>query len=103
MFHGSLLSGFFQGFFCQTEDEFDDWCMRIRRVRFWSHHLLNAAPQEFIHIKKNMVLFFQLSCNRDNLPMFELVDSQPSHMVSVDAINLTPGENTAYFFWKNLF
>lgn len=44
-----------------------------------------------------MVLFFQLSCNRDNLPMFELVDSQPSHMVSVDAINLTPGENTAYF------
>lgn len=21
-----------QGFFCQTEDEFDDWCMRIRRV-----------------------------------------------------------------------
>lgn len=24
--------------------------------------------------------------------MFELVDSQPSHMVSVDALNLTPGE-----------
>lgn len=23
--------------------------------------------------------------------MFELVDSQPSHMVSVDALNLTPG------------
>uniref|UniRef100_A0A671VSX5 Cysteine protease n=1 Tax=Sparus aurata TaxID=8175 RepID=A0A671VSX5_SPAAU len=22
------------GFFCQTEDEFDDWCMRIRRVCF---------------------------------------------------------------------
>lgn len=31
--------------------------------------------------------------------MFELVDSQPSHMVSVDAINLTPGEKT--FFAKS--
>lgn len=50
------------GFFCRTEDEFDDWCMRIRR----------------------------LSCNRGGLPMFELVDSQPSHMVSMDALNLTP-------------
>uniref|UniRef100_A0A8C5GHZ1 Cysteine protease n=1 Tax=Gouania willdenowi TaxID=441366 RepID=A0A8C5GHZ1_GOUWI len=50
------------GFFCRTEDEFDDWCMRIRR----------------------------LSCKRGGLPMFELVDSQPSHMVSVDALNLTP-------------
>uniref|UniRef100_A0AAQ5ZZR8 Cysteine protease n=1 Tax=Amphiprion ocellaris TaxID=80972 RepID=A0AAQ5ZZR8_AMPOC len=52
------------GFFCRTEDEFDDWCMRIRR----------------------------LSCNKWGLPMFELVDSQPSHMVSVDALNLTPGK-----------
>uniref|UniRef100_A0A8C9YCN8 Cysteine protease n=1 Tax=Sander lucioperca TaxID=283035 RepID=A0A8C9YCN8_SANLU len=25
------------GFFCRTEDEFDDWCMRIRRVRFCEH------------------------------------------------------------------
>lgn len=41
-----------------------------------------------------MPFSYQLSCNRDNLPMFELVDSQPSHMVSVDAINLTPGEKT---------
>uniref|UniRef100_A0A674PBG2 Cysteine protease n=1 Tax=Takifugu rubripes TaxID=31033 RepID=A0A674PBG2_TAKRU len=24
------------GFFCRTEDEFDDWCMRIRRVCFHS-------------------------------------------------------------------
>uniref|UniRef100_A0A3B5LIR3 Cysteine protease n=1 Tax=Xiphophorus couchianus TaxID=32473 RepID=A0A3B5LIR3_9TELE len=46
------------GFFCKTEDDFDDWCMRIRRVR--------------------------------GLPMFELVDSQPVHMVSVDTFNLTP-------------
>ncbi|XP_077463996.1 cysteine protease ATG4B isoform X2 [Stigmatopora argus] len=50
------------GFFCRTEDDFDDWCARIRR----------------------------LSCNRGGLPMFELADSQPSHMVSVDALNLTP-------------
>lgn len=41
-----------------------------------------------------MPFSIQLSCNRDNLPMFELVDSQPSHLVSVDAINLTPGEET---------
>ncbi|CAF90552.1 unnamed protein product, partial [Tetraodon nigroviridis] len=64
------------GFFCRTEDEFDDWCMRIRR----------------------------LSCNRDNLPMFELVESQPSHMVSVDAINLTPdfsdSERLERFFYS---
>uniref|UniRef100_A0A8C6NV12 Cysteine protease n=1 Tax=Nothobranchius furzeri TaxID=105023 RepID=A0A8C6NV12_NOTFU len=49
------------GFFCRTEDEFDDWCMRIRRV-----------------------------CLCWGLPMFELVDSQPAHMVSIDALNLTP-------------
>lgn len=24
--------------------------------------------------------------------MFELVDSQPSHMISVDTLNLTPGK-----------
>lgn len=27
--------------------------------------------------------------------MFELVDSQPSHLVSVDAINLTPGQSSS--------
>uniref|UniRef100_A0A673XSU7 Cysteine protease n=1 Tax=Salmo trutta TaxID=8032 RepID=A0A673XSU7_SALTR len=46
------------GFFCRTEDDFDDWCMRIRKV---------------------------------HLPMFELVDCQPSHFAcSVDVLNLTP-------------
>lgn len=40
--------------------------------------------------------------------MFELVDSQPSHLVGVDAINLTPGEKTnslpnapIFFFYKS--
>lgn len=28
----NVFSVLFQGFFCRTEDEFDDWCMRIRRV-----------------------------------------------------------------------
>lgn len=32
--------------------------------------------------------------------MFELVDSQPSHMVSVDTLNLTPGKYTANYFLK---
>uniref|UniRef100_A0A8C7ZIE1 Cysteine protease n=1 Tax=Oryzias sinensis TaxID=183150 RepID=A0A8C7ZIE1_9TELE len=36
-----------------------------------------------------------LSCKRGGLPMFELVDSQPTHMVSVDALNLTPGKQTS--------
>uniref|UniRef100_A0A8C8IYG3 Cysteine protease n=1 Tax=Oncorhynchus tshawytscha TaxID=74940 RepID=A0A8C8IYG3_ONCTS len=51
------------GFFCRTEDDFDDWCMRIRK----------------------------LSHTRGSLPMFELVDCQPSHFAcSVDVLNLTP-------------
>ncbi|XP_066565228.1 cysteine protease ATG4B isoform X3 [Amia ocellicauda] len=50
------------GFFCRTEDDFDDWCMRIRK----------------------------LSGSREGLPMFELVDSQPSHFTSSDVLNLTP-------------
>ncbi|XP_045079520.1 cysteine protease ATG4B isoform X2 [Coregonus clupeaformis] len=50
------------GFFCRTEDDFDDWCMRIRK----------------------------LSHTRGGLPMFELVDRQPSHFASsVDVLNLT--------------
>uniref|UniRef100_A0AAY4E3Q2 Cysteine protease n=1 Tax=Denticeps clupeoides TaxID=299321 RepID=A0AAY4E3Q2_9TELE len=51
------------GFFCKTEDDFDDWCARIRKM----------------------------SCSRGSLPMFELVDSQPSHLISADVLNLTPG------------
>ncbi|XP_031678190.1 cysteine protease ATG4B-like isoform X2 [Oncorhynchus kisutch] len=51
------------GFFCRTEDDFDDWCMRIRK----------------------------LPHTRGSLPMFELVDCQPSHFAcSVDVLNLTP-------------
>ncbi|XP_038858947.1 cysteine protease ATG4B isoform X1 [Salvelinus namaycush] len=51
------------GFFCRTEDDFDDWCMRFRK----------------------------LSHTRAGLPMFELVDCQPSHFAcSVDILNLNP-------------
>ncbi|KAG5851164.1 hypothetical protein ANANG_G00090130 [Anguilla anguilla] len=50
------------GFFCRTEDDFDDWCLRIRK----------------------------LSCSKEGLPMFELVDSQPSHLINTDVLNLTP-------------
>lgn len=49
------------GFFCQTEDDFDDWCAQIRKLS---------------------------TCR--GLPMFELVDSQPSHLINTEAINLTP-------------
>uniref|UniRef100_A0AAR2JTN1 Cysteine protease n=1 Tax=Pygocentrus nattereri TaxID=42514 RepID=A0AAR2JTN1_PYGNA len=50
------------GFFCQTEDDFDDWCAHIRK----------------------------LSTCRGGLPMFELVDSQPSHLINTEVLNLTP-------------
>ncbi|MGH0154334.1 UNVERIFIED_CONTAM: hypothetical protein FKN15_027171 [Acipenser sinensis] len=50
------------GFFCSTEDDFDDWCLRIRKM----------------------------SGRREALPMFELVDRQPSHFMSSDLLNLTP-------------
>ncbi|MGH0144755.1 UNVERIFIED_CONTAM: hypothetical protein FKN15_053535 [Acipenser sinensis] len=50
------------GFFCSTEEDFDDWCLRIRKM----------------------------SERREALPMFELVDRQPSHFVSSDVLNLTP-------------
>uniref|UniRef100_A0A672SN23 Cysteine protease n=1 Tax=Sinocyclocheilus grahami TaxID=75366 RepID=A0A672SN23_SINGR len=49
------------GFFCQTEDDFDDWCAQIRKV-----------------------------ANCRGLSMFELVDSQPSHLITADVLNLTP-------------
>ncbi|XP_041127135.1 cysteine protease ATG4B-like isoform X2 [Polyodon spathula] len=50
------------GFFCSTEEDFDDWCLHIRKM----------------------------SGRRDALPMFELVDRQPSHFMSSDVLN-TPG------------
>ncbi|XP_028650649.1 cysteine protease ATG4B [Erpetoichthys calabaricus] len=50
------------GFFCKSEDDFDEWCMCIRK----------------------------LSGRRNALPMFELVDRQPSHFTSADVLNLTP-------------
>ena len=46
---------------------------------------------------------FQLSCRRGGLPMFELVDSQPCHMVNVDALNLTPGKYPTCTPWQSLF
>ncbi|XP_036409673.1 cysteine protease ATG4B-like [Megalops cyprinoides] len=50
------------GFFCQTEEDFDDWCVRIRKMSF----------------------------SRDRLSMFELVDTQPVHYACSDVLNLTP-------------
>lgn len=79
-----------QGFFCSTEDEFDDWCVRIRRVSWVSVTRERVLFDRMV--RDDMTVLFQLSCHRGGLPMFELVDSQPSHMVSVDALNLTPGK-----------
>ncbi|KAF0887011.1 ATG4B protease, partial [Crocuta crocuta] len=53
------------GFFCQTEDDFNDWCQHVRKLS-----LLGGA-----------------------LPMFELVDRQPSHLACPDVLNLSLGES----------
>lgn len=38
----------------------------------------------------------QLSCSKEGLPMFELVDSQPSHLINTDVLNLTPGQQHTF-------
>ncbi|XP_078521803.1 cysteine protease ATG4B isoform X1 [Lissotriton helveticus] len=50
------------GFFCNTEKDFDEWCQHIKKMT----HLRGA------------------------LPMFELVERQPSHFCSSDVLSLTP-------------
>ncbi|PIN97236.1 hypothetical protein AB205_0195260 [Aquarana catesbeiana] len=52
------------GFFCNSEEDFDDWCQRIRKL-----YLTNGA-----------------------LPMFEVVDQLPIHLSNPDVLNLTPGK-----------
>ncbi|NXE67220.1 ATG4B protease, partial [Calcarius ornatus] len=58
---------FFQGFFCNTEADFNDWCQQIKK----------------------------LSLVRGALPMFELVERQPSHFSNPDVLNLTPDSSDA--------
>ncbi|XP_039343517.1 cysteine protease ATG4B isoform X3 [Mauremys reevesii] len=55
------------GFFCNTEEDFHNWCQQIKK----------------------------LSLLRGALPMFELVEHQPSHFSSPDVLNLTPDSSDA--------
>ncbi|KAM3835069.1 cysteine protease ATG4B isoform 1-T1 [Vipera latastei] len=55
------------GFFCRKEEEFSDWCQQIKK----------------------------LSLIRGALPMFELIEHQPSHFSSPDVLNLTPDSSDA--------
>ncbi|XP_030810542.1 cysteine protease ATG4B isoform X2 [Camarhynchus parvulus] len=55
------------GFFCNTEADFNDWCQQIKK----------------------------LSLVRGALPMFELVERQPSHFSNPDVLNLTPDSSDA--------
>ncbi|XP_043378389.1 cysteine protease ATG4B isoform X3 [Chelonia mydas] len=55
------------GFFCNTEEDFNDWCQEIKK----------------------------LSLLRGVLPMFELIEHQPSHFSSPDVLNLTPDSSDA--------
>ncbi|XP_042677088.1 cysteine protease ATG4B isoform X2 [Centrocercus urophasianus] len=56
-----------KGFFCHTEEDFNDWCHQIKK----------------------------LSLVRGALPMFELVERQPSHFSNPDVLNLTPDSSDA--------
>ncbi|KAM4655300.1 cysteine protease ATG4B isoform 5-T6 [Amazona ochrocephala] len=56
-----------KGFFCNTEEDFNNWCQQIRK----------------------------LSLVRGALPMFELVERQPSHFSNPDVLNLTPDSSDA--------
>nr|XP_055202173.1 cysteine protease ATG4B isoform X2 [Nyctereutes procyonoides] len=58
---GELDPSIAVGFFCKTEDDFDDWCQQVRQLS-----LLGGA-----------------------LPMFELVEQQPSHLACPDVLNLS--------------
>ncbi|KAL7990805.1 hypothetical protein Chor_014235 [Crotalus horridus] len=55
------------GFFCKKEEDFSDWCQQIKK----------------------------LSLIRGALPMFELIEHQPSHFSSPDVLNLTPDSSDA--------
>ncbi|XP_053316146.1 cysteine protease ATG4B [Spea bombifrons] len=55
------------GFFCNTEDDFDDWCQHFRKLC-----LTGGA-----------------------LPMFEVVDQLPLHLSNPDVLNLTPDSSDA--------
>ncbi|XP_036865439.2 cysteine protease ATG4B isoform X2 [Manis javanica] len=58
---GELDPSIAVGFFCKTEDDFNDWCQEVRKLS-----LLGGA-----------------------LPMFELVEQQPSHLACPDVLNLS--------------
>ncbi|XP_070278714.1 cysteine protease ATG4B isoform X1 [Myotis yumanensis] len=58
---GELDPSIAVGFFCKTEDDFNDWCQQVKKLS-----LLGGA-----------------------LPMFELVEQQPSHLACPDVLNLS--------------
>uniref|UniRef100_A0A668AEG3 Cysteine protease n=1 Tax=Myripristis murdjan TaxID=586833 RepID=A0A668AEG3_9TELE len=53
------------GFFCKTEDEFDDWCMRIRRVSLYGRLILLTviAVKYRISILLEEQLHNEMSCS----------------------------------------
>ncbi|XP_063771907.1 cysteine protease ATG4B isoform X4 [Pseudophryne corroboree] len=55
------------GFFCSSEQDFDNWCQHIRKI----------------------------SLTGGALPMFEVVDQLPLHLYNPDVLNLTPDSSDA--------
>lgn len=82
-----------QGFFCQTEDDFDDWCAQIRKVLEpkMASFFRSLRSCLFLWLTGHFCFSLAQVSNCRGLPMFELVDSQPSHLIGADVINLTPG------------
>ncbi|XP_029331291.1 cysteine protease ATG4B [Mus caroli] len=58
---GELDPSIAVGFFCKTEEDFNDWCQQVKKLS-----QLGGA-----------------------LPMFELVEQQPSHLACQDVLNLS--------------
>lgn len=61
---GELDPSIAVGFFCKKEEDFNDWCQQVKKLS-----QLGGA-----------------------LPMFELVEQQPSHLACQDVLNLSLGE-----------
>ncbi|XP_041342903.1 cysteine protease ATG4B isoform X1 [Pyrgilauda ruficollis] len=82
------------GFFCNTEADFNDWCQQIRKVCVYrsGQTLEQAQGSGGVPILGSVQ---KLSLVRGALPMFELVERQPSHFSNPDVLNLTPDSSDA--------
>ncbi|KAM9085356.1 cysteine protease ATG4B isoform 2-T2 [Megaptera novaeangliae] len=85
------------GFFCGTEDDFNDWCQQVRKVGGAPPLCGSGGPSSPAPLALGctascapcLALGRQLSLLGGALPMFELVERQPSHLACPDVLNLS--------------